>query len=195
MGPPAAVLVGREPTEVDRRIVRDFTKSLGAPGPGGETGPDVLVVTTRRVGGTYIGAECPFWLEWQDGGYNDLPTARAKIEDAFGLTPRASLLVSAGMNRAADHRVLGETVLQLALALHGVIDFDGALLPIASPARVEPVDWSEVTVTVRDLLSTVPGRVIAIEYEVNDSRVWAWHVGDCEFIRGWLQHPEFHMIK
>src|SRR5262245_15475171 len=135
MGPTASVLIGREPTEVDRRIVQDFTKSL---------------------------------------------------EDAFGLTPKASLLVSAGMNRAADHRVLGEIVMQLALALHGVIDFDGALLPMASPARAEPGDWSEVAGIVRDLLSTVPGGVIAIEYEVNDSRVWASHVGDCEFMRGWL---------
>src|SRR4030095_10729121 len=57
-----------------------------------------------------------------------------------------------------------------------------------SPAHAEPRNWFEVAGVARELVSSVPGRVIAIEYEVNESRMWASHVGYCDFMRGWLQH-------
>jgi hypothetical protein len=119
-------------------------------------GPDVLVTTTEPIDGTYSGDGRPFWLDWQSSGYDDLPIARTRIEERLGLTPRAALLVSAGMNRAADHRVLGELVLRLALTLDGVIDFAGALLPRASPARVEPSNWADVAGVARELMAAVP---------------------------------------
>src|SRR5688572_28335571 len=104
MGPTASVLIGREPTEVDRVIGAELMMSVGEPGYGGEIGPDVLVATTRPVGGTYTGEGRPFWIEWQDSGYEGLPSSGAKIEEAFGLTPKATLLLSAGMKQATDHR-------------------------------------------------------------------------------------------
>src|SRR5262245_10320259 len=136
MGPTAGVLIGREPTEADRETVADVARLLGEAADAGVDGSDVFVTTTKSFGGTYAGEGRPFWFEWQGDGYDDLPTFRVKVEERFGLNPKATLLVSAGMNRTADHRVLGELVLQLAMVLHGVIDFDGALLPAASPSRI-----------------------------------------------------------
>lgn len=195
MGPTASVLIDRQPTDADRLITTELMKSVGEPGPGGDNGPDVLVSTTESIDGTYLGEGRPFWFEWQGSGYDNLPLARAKIEERLELTPRTALLVSAGINRAVDHRILGELVLRLARALEGVVDFDGALLPRSSPARVERLNWAEVAGMAREFLAPLPGRVVTIEYEVNDSRVWAYHVGDCQFMQGWLQHPDFYMIK
>ena len=103
--------------------------------------------------------------------------------------------MSAGINRAVDHRILGELVVRLARALEGVVGFDGALLPRSSPARVERLNWAEVAGVAREFLAPLPGRVVTIEYEVNDSRVCAYRVGDWQFMQGWLQHPDFYMIK
>ncbi|WP_429227545.1 DUF6368 family protein [Inquilinus ginsengisoli] len=41
----------------------------------------------------------------------------------------------------------------------------------------------------------LPGKVIAIPYELGNGRVWGRHVGDTTFLRAWLGHPDFHMIK
>ena len=97
--------------------------------------------------------------------------------------------------RLAGSRNPGELVLQLATVLHGVIDFDGALVRAASHARIERATWPGVARSVHEFLARIPGNVVEIEHQVNENRVWACHAGDCEFMRGWLQHPDFHMIK
>jgi hypothetical protein len=48
---------------------------------------------------------------------------------------------------------------------------------------------------VRELLKGIPGCVIALEYQVDDQRTWASHIGDSQFLKGWMKHPEFHVIK
>jgi Family of unknown function (DUF6368) len=194
MGPAAAIVLGREPTDLDRENTENLLQSLGDV----RTDSGSLAVSirsTRTIAGTYEGEERSFWFDWQIDDHEDPPGWRRQIEETFRLRPKGRLSVTAGMNRPADHRVLGEVVLQLALLLEGVIDFDGALLPLASPAWTHRMSWPEVSSSVRQLLKDLPGRVIALEYEVNDQRTWACHVGDSQFLKGWLNHPDFHMIK
>jgi hypothetical protein len=194
MGPGAAIVLGREPTDLDRENTENLLQSLGDV----RTDSGSLAVSirsTRTIAGTYHGEERSFWFDWQIDDHEDPPGWRQQIEETFRVRPQGRLSVTAGMNRPADHRVLGEVVLQLALLLEGVIDFDGALLPLASPAWTHPMSWPEVSSSVHELLKGVPGCVIALEYEVNDQRTWACHVGDSQFLKGWLKHPDFHMIK
>jgi hypothetical protein len=41
----------------------------------------------------------------------------------------------------------------------------------------------------------MPGRIIEIPYETASGDEWLFHVVDPEFMRAWLTHPDFHMIK
>jgi hypothetical protein len=195
MGPGAGILLGREPTDRDRENIEDLLQSLG------DVRTDdgslaVSIQSTRIIAGTYDGEERSFWFDWQTCDREDPPGWQQQIEDTFGLRPKSCLWVTAGVNRPADHRVLGEVVLRLALLLEGVIDFDGALLPSASPAWTDHrLSWPDVSSSVREMLKDIPGRAIALEYQVNDERTWACHIGDSQFLKAWLKHPDFRMIK
>lgn len=195
MGPVVSIVLGRQLTEADRAHVDQFLQPLGERGNDGAEADEVWIRTTKPIGGTYEGEPRLFAFEWQAERQDEFPGRRAKLEERFGLTPTSCLAISAGMSRPMDHRVLGELALHLGRVLEGVIDFDGALLPSALPGRFDRASWPEVAELVREFLSAVPGKVITITYQVNDERTWACHVADCEFMQGWLQHPEFHMIK
>jgi hypothetical protein len=41
----------------------------------------------------------------------------------------------------------------------------------------------------------MPGRVFEQYYTVPPDRRWVSHMVDTTFLRAWLQHPHFHMIK
>ena len=195
MGPVVSIVLGREPTDGDRVSVEQLFPVLGKRGTEGLEANEVWIQTTKPIGGTYEGEPRLFAFEWQTERQEDFPARRARLAERFGVTPFSCLAISAGMNRAVDHRVLGEVALHLGRVLGGVIDFDGALLPSALRLRFDRVSWQEIAELVREFVDVIPGKVVTIEYRVSEERQWACHVGDCEFMEGWLQHPEFHLIK
>ena len=44
-------------------------------------------------------------------------------------------------------------------------------------------------------VTAMPGKVAICEYMVTNERRWVWHIVDPVFLRAWMQHPSFRMIK
>ena len=42
---------------------------------------------------------------------------------------------------------------------------------------------------------SLPGRVFHMYYITARNTIWIYHLVDPDFLRAWLQHPHFHMIK
>jgi hypothetical protein len=150
------------------------------------------VFTTRPFGGSYDGnPSLPFLVEPEnlDGGRDDL----ADVEAAFGRVPRAAVGVRAMTKGSDAYRVLAELALAIAERLDGVVDFNGLLLP--NEGWHEHPPWEEIKAVAARYLIGLPGKVVAIPYELGNGRVWGGHVGDATFLRAWLGHPDFHMIK
>jgi hypothetical protein len=106
-------------------------------------------------------------VEAADYEGDDFEEAEGLIGE-IGFLPATEIVLAAAVNRPESHRLLGETALELALLYDGLIDFDGMLPPVAA---------------------TLPGRCWTIPGENG------WQVGDTTFLRAWLSHPEFRMVK
>jgi hypothetical protein len=94
----------------------------------------------------------------------------------------------------------------LALALaedgDGLIDLLGALQPPFGPLHPAPetLSWENPALhlplpAIREYMAGMRGRVIEIAYMTANDRPWIYHVVDTEFLRSWLDNPDFHMIK
>jgi len=78
----------------------------------------------------------------------------------------------------------------------GIVDFDGALLPFPlSLSDHSSLSWAAVATRVDAVLGRLPGLLVAATYRVSDQRIWASHFSDAIFLRAWLKHPDFHMVK
>ena len=44
-------------------------------------------------------------------------------------------------------------------------------------------------------VQSMPGEVYEIYYETASNGQWIYHIVDTEFMRAWLNHPRFRMIK
>ncbi|MEU4689218.1 DUF6368 family protein [Actinoplanes sp. NPDC023714] len=107
-------------------------------------------------------------------GYESDDFAEAEsLIGAIGYLPATEIVLAASVNRPESHRLLGETALELAVFFDGFVDFDGLLPPAAR---------------------TLPGRCFLVT-ATEDPDGPGWHVGDPEFLRAWLRHPGFRMVK
>jgi hypothetical protein len=155
------------------------------------------VCDTRLIGGRYTGAGRPFAVE--TGSQPDWePGQLAGMAEAFGFAPRDELAVVAFCGGDEDHRILGELCLRLAERFSGVVSFDGALWPPVPPeAGIDPdqADWLQVEPHFRRMIAGMPGRVVSLRYAPQPGREWVVHVGDVGFLRAWMEHPRFRMVK
>jgi hypothetical protein len=167
------------------------------------------VATTVRIGGTYQGEGRPFDINWRTGERypgeeKEFPRRDEIIGRHFGFLPASEIDVSASLGRDQDHRILGELVLYMAQSFGGIVDFGGALMPASTwtsdeSDRIlqvfEEANWQDVSTSRDRFFRSMPGRIAAIPYQTASGRTWVSHVCDCEFMRAWLQHPDFYMIK
>jgi hypothetical protein len=58
------------------------------------------------------------------------------------------------------------------------------------PPRVEP-SMEEISAFVQGM----PGKVYEIYYETARKTLWVYHIVDTTFLREWMNHPHFYMIK
>ena len=206
MGPEATILLPHEPTDVDRATLRSVLTPLGSLEPETAMELGIFVETTRPIGGRYSGEGRFIQTVWQVGEDFERenlhwPTCKGDVADHFGFAPAADLGLWAGVNRSDNHQVLGELTLHLARTFGGVVDFGGALMhPESWMVFLRGIgrggrDWSELAAPTERMLAALPGRVVAIEYKTSLGGTWVHHVGDVEFLAGWLEHPSFHMIK
>jgi hypothetical protein len=199
-GPGATVLTRRPVGDAEMASVRELVAAVGQPGSDPPPTPDWFWVTdTRPIGGRYAGEGRPFAVntgldpDREGAGWYD------RVEPAFGFRPAGGIGVFGFCGRDEDHRVVGELVLWLAERLDGVIDFDAELRPPLPPgAKFDLLDyeWREVEPYFREMAAGMPGRVAGVprhgDGQGDDHVV---HVGDPAFLRAWLDHPNFRMVK
>jgi hypothetical protein len=216
MGGPYAGIPLREPflePQIDalERWLRSLTTRLdgerGDWGPFRITAGDVIGVPADVVarGGS-------FWLRLTDPweGVQDLEddlfidrlmradadAQQTQLRAQLGFVPQQSLSIEASVNGQSDHRILGHLALALAERYDGWIDLDGAIRPPVRPGDLpRPYGDTEKELgAISAYVNAMPGRVVEISYMTSGDR-WVYHVVDTTFMREWLRHPHFHMIK
>ncbi len=121
---------------------------------------------------------------------------RAPIEAALGWWPAQAIQMSAGVNDAPSHRILGRSMYALVRRFGGVVDMMGSITPPLPPNRRRlPDDQQHSLEEVSAFVHGFPGTVHEWLYEKEDGRVWVHHFVDGAFMRAWLRHPGYHLVK
>lgn len=138
-----------------------------------------------------------------------------KIKDLTGFEIESYISISTSVNsHREEHQNLGKAVLAGAIKAGGMIDFGGSiLLPSFIPYKMferlyfwlkgvnyfREVEmkrsWSEVEPYFEKMVSEIDGKIYTIVYEIANGRDWGYHICDTEFMKNWLNHPGFHMVK
>jgi hypothetical protein len=197
-GPVATVLISEPLSVSDRAAIRGLVGAVSDHDLDKPPAPDAFwVCNTRLIGGGYADGSRPFAVEtglqpdWEPGQL-------AELSAAFGIAPRDEVVVIAFCNDDEDHRILGELCLRLAKRFGGVVSFGGALWPpVPAEAGIDilDADWRAVEPYFRRMVAGLPGRVVGLRYEPQPGREWVVHVADPAFLRAWLDHPSFRMVK
>lgn len=190
-GPGAGILLSREVTDAEIWPIRD---------------PGVEVVVGERARGATFSVD--FWADgWPfliSHGF-DIATSkrdyeRAELLDLAGWFPQDNIGISAYCSGDENHRLLAHFCLLLASRLGGIVDFGGCpywLPPERSAYRaLDPRAWSaNEAAFADDIVPTLAGRCVGLPYEVDPGRTCRAFVCDTEFLRAWMNHPEFRMVK
>ena len=188
-GPSVAVLLQKAPamrplSRIIASIGTDVT-ALGAERHFWMLNTDVLgVPSTGEVQG------CRFSLyldtEHSDPGYYE--DCVLELLDLLGYTPEAVVTLEAWCNRPVDHRLLGALALYLAEQFGGVIDLGSKVSPPRPGIFGEKVSIEEVRAYTKQIGGT------ALECWPADRESFH-HIVDVVFLRAWLSHPNFHIVK
>jgi len=195
-GPGAGILLQTPLSASQHTTLEQLLSSLGVRS---DDGIHLQILTTVPIGGNYRQAQGrPFAVELAQ------PTIEThepqRLLQIFGFLPHQEIRLDAFGNRPEDHRILGLLTLTLAERFSGVVDFGGALFPSLPPRVYEngwfgQASWEEVAEYSRKLINSLPGVAVELPYETGMGRTWVYHVADSAFLRAWLAHPDFHMIK
>ncbi|WP_314001524.1 DUF6368 family protein [Xanthocytophaga flava] len=123
-----------------------------------------------------------------------------QINEVFHSIPVTAIDFSATTNRT-NLRMLGEIVLYIADKLNGIIDFRGALLPEKAYKEndfwwiIEKANWEEVEHYYTDMIRDIPGTITCIHYQTENNRHLVYNICDVLFMKNWVNHPEFQLIK
>lgn len=195
MGPGASVLLPEALDRHHRALIDNVLASTGE-----RHARAIDVTTLQPLGYPYTSAHGrSFGIH--DGEPDLEAEDLALIEATFSFHPRAALSFDAPTNQPEDHFILGVLVLYMAEMFNGIINFNGALVPplpepLNDPAWYwEAATWSDIEPYVAAMAAELPGTLLAMPYKTVSNRIWATHVGDVPFMRAWLHHPLFHMIK
>ena len=116
--------------------------------------------------------------------------AATGLPAVIGWTPRDAVNLSAMGHRDEDHRLLGELCVTFASQLGGLVHFGGDLEGLPTL----PVDCPSTALRVESL-GGLAGSLFAAPFEYRPGQYGTLHLGDAEFLRAWLRHPRFHLVK
>jgi Family of unknown function (DUF6368) len=151
----------------------------------------LVELATHIDGGDFSIDGCSFWLTFDEdypGEFEDL--AAEGLSTILGWKPRGVVGFGANCNGDRDHELLAELCIRFAERLGGIIDFGG-------PLRIGPDLSGATPVSARRIESPegLPGVLYATSYEIRPGRCGTCHYGDATFLRGFLRHPSFRMVK
>jgi hypothetical protein len=122
------------------------------------------------------------------------------LDRIVGWLPQDEVNFVALSDGPQDHLYLGELCLHFAGKLGGLVNFGGPLkppLPKAVPSWAFGVHdrWENYEPYFRKMVKGMPGKVYTVPYQKPGGDEWVYHIGDADFLRAWLKHPNFHMVE
>lgn len=195
-GPGAAVLLRELFNDIQQTDLENLLNSIGIQ----DVEHDMFrIFTTTPLGEPYDTEHgWPFLINIETPSVDD--TELTVIETTWGFIPPQQIMISAMSNSQESHRILGLLALNIAEKYDGIIDFCGALFP-PLPQEVFQnnwfweASWDDAAPYSRHLTESLSGTVVEALYLTISDRTWASHIADTTFLRAWLAHPDFHMIK
>ncbi len=173
-GPTSSILFDSIPSELTWEEIENMIKKVSNK----VDGNDFWVINTESINGTVSTAEGrPFGIVKHkiDADYYEYTEKEIlQIKDYFGFNPKFDLGIYAMCNREIDHKILGEITLYLSEKFNGLIDFGGHLTC--------PID-------------KMNGETWEILYETSGGMTAVYNVADVDFMKEWLNHKNFRMIK
>lgn len=175
-GPVASILLRSALAPADQsRIIADLTQ-----------------LATHIDGDSFwLGDDHPFIVAFGE----DYPGELDELDDTglpslLGWRPQGILTFIAMCNGDRDHELLAELCIRFAEQLDGLIDFGGQLrigpdLGGASPFPPRRIDGPE----------GLPGVLYAAAYPTARGPYATSHCSDAAFLRAFLHHPRFRMVK
>src|SRR5688572_6156997 len=138
MGPGASIILPADLDERGERDIQAVLQLLGSAQKSAYLQRSLAghIETTAPIGGTYAGKGRPFAIQFVSSQEmrddEDLEWC-AHIKQNFGIMPQAELAIWMDCDDDEDHRVFGELCLYFVRRGHGLVDFDGALMPPLAP--------------------------------------------------------------
>lgn len=122
------------------------------------------------------------------------------VNQFFDFWPQSEVQLGSHSNQPEDHRNLGELTLELAVRWNGIIDFYGALMaPLDDEFRElwlrGHARWSDLAPLTGPLQAKIRGTIITVPYEVYPGIYWVRQIADTTFMRSWLKHPGYYLLK
>jgi len=174
-GPVASVLLPTKLTEARKTLLRS----------------DIARIATDVRGDDFWVDGRPFILGVGPESVEQLTEiAESGIAGVLGWLPRDVVSFSAMSKSDQDHRILAELCIGLAEREAGVIDFGGWLA--IGPTLDESVQSKPLRV---ENPAGMSGVLFAASYQTVSGAFATTHYGDATFVRSWLQHPDFYMVK
>jgi hypothetical protein len=161
----------------------------------------------RPIGGSYVEPGPPDRMGrpfgfvtrmpevYPDGWHLLEPDEVAAISAAFGFEPQQQIQFDAMSKGPEINAILAGLVLYVAELCDGLVDFGGAIQPPMPEHRYPEANWADVEPYFLAMVKDMPGRIVSLLYQPTDQRTWASHIADATFLRAWLAHPDFYMIK
>lgn len=158
---------------------------------------DCWVEDDSLIGGKYLGEGRPIYSSFSQVELEQ--EEMLVLQKHFGITPKREWHCDAGCNQLEDHLILGQLITYLIDTVGGVVDFYGALIPSLPEDMGRRgfwhYDWSDIEPYFEEMIRGMPGKIVSVPYDAGEGRTWVSHYAEVEFMKAWLKHPRFHMVK
>ncbi len=196
MGPISTILLAAKPTQKQLNEIDKIIQHISSI----RENENFWVTSTKYINGSAEADGQPFALsinKIDKDNYED--ASLANISSRIGYLPVYDIAIIAMCNQSIDHRILGELTYYFTNMFEAYIDFGGALLPTLKHLpwymRSGTHSWQDIEPYYQKMKSKIEGKLHVITYKVDSNRTWAYQIGDVEFMKNWLTHPDFHMVK
>ena len=135
----------------------------------------------------YNGKNYPFRIYYSDAEDDEVFDTETKTEfiKKIGCVPKCYIGFMAWTNQKYRHKFIAELMLKVLEIENGLVDFSAVIDP----------DLTENKEKIKEFVSQVVGKIMELEYETGNNRIWFTHLADKEFLKNWIGHKKFYIPK
>ena len=111
--------------------------------------------------------------------------SKAEFEKKLGYIPKCYIGFMAWTNQKYGQKFIAELMLDILETESGLVDFCSAIDP----------DLTENKEKIKEFVSGIGGKIIELEYDTGNDRIWFTHLANKEFLRRWIEHEKFYIPK